>query len=239
MANKAKATSRSDRRATIDALRRQQQAQERRKTILFVGIATVLGLVLIGLTAVPAILRSVNDPTKKAPASFGVPAAAAACDPEISEAPEGSGVHVAEGERVDYAAAPPASGRHDGDFILGARSFYERGDRPAVEKLVHSLEHGYTVAWYDADVTGNQLEALRGLAQRMENEPATRGKFIVAPWTGSQENRQGLPDGKNVALTHWGASTAYRQYCGSVSGEAIAAFASRHPTTDAPEPNGP
>ncbi|MDP9397646.1 MAG: DUF3105 domain-containing protein [Actinomycetota bacterium] len=237
MANKAKATSRSDRRATIEAMRRQQQAQERRKTILFVSIAAILGLVLIGLAAVPAILRSVNDPTKKAPASFGVPAAAAACDPTINEAPEGSGEHVPEGERVDYAAAPPASGRHDGDFILGARSFYERGDRPAVEKLVHSLEHGYTVVWYDTDVAGDQIEALRGLAQRMDTEPAARGKFIVAPWTSSEEGRQALPEGKNVALTHWGATQAFRQYCGSVSGEAVAAFVQAHPASDAPEPN--
>lgn len=238
MAKKSKSEAR-DRRATLEAMRRQQQARERRKTMLVVGIASILGLALIALAAVPAVLNRINDPARKAPASFGVAAPAAACEPEVVDTSAGESDHVPSGTRVDYPDFPPSSGRHDGSFLTDPQEFYERGQRPPVEKMVHELEHGYTVVWYGPGVTGQDLETLRDLSKRMGTEPATRGKFIAAPWEGRAENRGDLPEGKSLALTHWGAGgKAYRQYCGAVSGEAIASFVQRHPSTDAPEPNG-
>ncbi len=229
---------RRNRRETIEAMRRQQKAKERRKTMLLVALASLIGLALVALAAVPAISKSVNDPKKKAPASFGVAAAAASCDPEIADKPQGVEDHVDAGVRVDYPVSPPSNGRHDGNSLVGARPFYDTGDRPKVEQLVHTLEHGYTILWYDSTVTGDDLEALKGLAERMRVEAPTAGKFIVAPWTGEAENRPKLPEGKHVAMTHWGAQQAYRQYCGAVSGEAASAFVQKHPSSDAPEPNG-
>ena len=240
MADKPKTPTR-DRRQTIDALRRQQRAQERRKTLLVVGIAAVLSLGLIALTAIPAILNRGNDPANQGPASFGVAAAAASCDPEVTGAAVGVMDHVPEGTVVTYADNPPASGRHETAFLQGRRPFYEASDRPAVEKLVHSLEHGYTIVWYDSTITGDKLQALRDLSVRMTSpeEASTGGKFIVAPWTSADESRGKLPAGKHLALTHWGGNNKdYRQLCGDVSGEAIAAFTARHPASDAPEPNG-
>ncbi len=229
----------SNRRATIEAMRRQQQRKERRKTLLFVGIAVVIGLLLIAVPVVPLVTKSLNDPSRKSAASFGVPAAAAACDPVVVEESAGSGDHVDDGVRVDYAANPPASGRHDGTYLTEPRAFYEAADRPSVEKLVHSLEHGHTILWYDATVTGDALEAVRGLAERMRAEPHNQGKFIAAPWTTEDASRGTLPPGKHVVLTHWGATRSVRQYCGAVSGEATQAFTQQHPASDAPEPNAP
>ena len=242
MANKAKETAR-DRRATVEAMRRQQQARERRKTALFVGVALLLGLALVALAVVPTVLGRVNDPKRKAPAAFGVPAAAAGCEPEVIDEARGAGDHKEEGERVDYPTVP-ASGAHTGQGVVNPRRFYQPGDRPAVEKLVHSLEHGYTVAWYDPALPEDQRDALRDLAERMSVEPATGpGKFIAAPWTGPGEGRPAMPEGKRVVLAHWGAAPgddaqAFRQSCSAVSGEAIAAFASRHPAASSPEPQG-
>lgn len=235
MADKANAPT-QDRRQTLDALRRQQRSQERRKTLLVVGIAAVLSLGLIALTAIPAILNRADDPANRTPASFGVPAAAASCDPEIAGKPVGSGDHVAEGTVVKYAVNPPTSGRHDGNFIRGARTFYEAADRPSVEKLVHSLEHGYTIVWYDSTVTGDRLEALRGLSERLTEGGATGTRVIAAPWTAEDEARGTLPPGKHVALSRWGKDRDFRQYCADVSGEVVEAFTTRHPATDAPEP---
>lgn len=240
MANKAKATTvKPNRRETIEALRRQQRAQERRKTMLFVGVAVAVGLALIAAVAVPAYLESRNDPTKKALASFGVPAGQAGCDAPVTDTAVGAGDHVTEGTKVNYPSVPPSYGRHDGNFIVGPRPFYTSKDVPSVEKLVHSLEHGYTILWHDSTVTGNQLKTLQNIAAKARTEAATRGKFIVAPL---DESRGNLPAGKHIALSHWGdapgsGAQAFRQYCGQISGEVVEQFIKAHPYQNAPEPN--
>ena len=46
---------------------------------------------------------------------------------------------------------PPDSGSHYANPAPFTKHFYAEADRPAVETLVHNLEHGYTVVWYRAD----------------------------------------------------------------------------------------
>jgi len=239
VANKAKASNQT-RRETIEAMRRQQERAERRKTMIFVAIAVVVGLALIGAVAVPTYLESRNDPVKKELASFGVAPADASCDPIVTEKAEESGEasHVAEGTKVDYKTIPPSSGKHDGQWITNPRPFYTKDDRPSVEKLVHSLEHGYTILWYDSTVSGDQLKTIENIAKRADTEKSTDGRFIAAPL---DESRGKLPEGKHVALSHWGAvepGNAYRQLCAAPSGTAVEAFIKAHPYTDAPEPRG-
>ena len=61
MANKTKQQER-DRRAKIEAMRKAEQAKERRKSLLFIVIAAVVGLGLVAAAAIPAYLDSRNDP---------------------------------------------------------------------------------------------------------------------------------------------------------------------------------
>lgn len=233
MANKPKPQPESSRRATVEAMRREQQRKERRKTMLFVGLAALLGLGLIAAAAVPAFMERRNDPTKKAFATFGVTAAKAGCDKVIDDEATGENEHVGDGEVVDYKAAPPSSGKHYNTPALDGRSFYTTKDAPPVEQLVHNLEHGFTIVWYDSTMKGEQLETLERLAKRgVAATKQTAGKFIVAPWDAA---RGKFPEGKRVALTHWSRGTGHRQYCGQVSGEAVEDFIEKYPWSDAPE----
>jgi hypothetical protein len=228
-----------ERRAKIEEMRRQQAAAERRKSILFIGVSVIVGLGLIGAAAAPAIMKSINDPSKKPVSSFGVAASAASCDPVAENAAKGTGDHVGPNTQkanittVKYDTVPPTSGQHYEAPLGPDRKFYLVKDRPKMENLVHNLEHGYTVVWYDATVTGDNLKALENLSEKLGDDPKTR-KFIVSAW---DEAYGKFPEGKHIGISHWGKDKGYRQLCGQVSGEAIGQFVEKYPQTNAPEPN--
>ncbi len=235
----------AERKAAIEQLRNQQRRKERRTTILIISAALAIALALIAIPASSWIREKIKDSPNQPAASFGVAAAQAGCDAEIVDEASGESNHVDAGQRVDYELTPPSSGSHAAETVRGARGFYGTRDAPAVERLVHNLEHGYLVAWYNPDMPGDDLQALSDLSKRMRNaqgEPAAEGKFIASPWPGTEDGRPPLPEGKNVVLVRWGApeprgaGKAWRQACSLVSGEAVAAFAGRHPASDAPEP---
>ena len=238
MANKPKQASGAERRARIEEMRRQQQAAERRKNIVIIGLGLVLGIGLIAAVAVPMVMKEQEN---RAPlASFGAPLAEASCS-EPTNDPATSANHVGPGTdnavtKVTYATVPPSNGDH---FLAPAeisRHFYTAEDRPRVETLVHNLEHGYTIVWYDSTVTGDQLQAAKDLADRVPEDSKNR-KFIVSAW---DESYGQLPDGKHVALVHWSADgRGHRQLCGAVSGAAIDQFMTAFPASDSPEPKAP
>jgi len=236
VANKAKPRDDRDRRAKVEALRREQQAKERRKSLVFIALAVVVGVGLIAAAALPSILKSRNDPAAGALSSFGVPASAAGCSAATTDKVVGKADHKPNGTVVKYEQVPPSSGAHWASAVVPAREFYTTRDRPKMEQLVHNLEHGYTIVWYDSTVKGNQLTALQDLAKRARTEDAAgpHGKFIVSAWDTAYGT---FPAGKHVALSHWGAKAGHRQLCGQVSGSAVGSFMTKYPATDAPEPN--
>jgi hypothetical protein len=238
VANKPKSTktAEKDRRARIEAMRREQQAKERRKSTTFVVLAIVIGLGLVSAAAVPAYLSKRNDPANKALSSFGVSTAAASCSAPTNDTPTGGQDHKAQGTVIKYADVPPSSGPHWATPVLSSRPFYSATDRPAMEQLVHNLEHGYTVLWYDKTIKGAQLAALKDIASSARSQSAVGpSKFIVSAWDTAYGT---FPQGKHVAMSHWGAKTAHRQLCGKVSGAAVGSFIKKFPYTDAPEPAG-
>jgi hypothetical protein len=232
----AKKSVEKDRKARIDEMRRQQQAVERRKTLLVVAAAFVVVAVLV--TAVVLVIR--REQAGKDLANVGVAPAAAACDDVTVDKAEGGSVHVGPGTDqpdktvVKYSTVPPSSGEHYVQPEISARAFYTAADRPALESLVHNLEHGYSIVWYVESLPQAQVEELKRIADLVREDPATRGKFIVSAWDAS---RGDFPAGKNLALSHWGAKQGYRQFCGAVSGTVIEDFVQKYPYTDSPEPN--
>lgn len=226
----------ADRKAKLDELRRQQKAAERRRTLLVGGVA---GLLVLGLVAAVAvvILRQVRagDITK-----IGVAAAAASCDPVTSDKVTGASDHVGPGTptpavtEVQYATSPPSSGKHFAVPEAPSRAFYTASDRPRLETLVHNLEHGYTIVWYDEKTPKAQQEELKKLAPVGRKDDNAGPKFIVSAWDSS---RGAFPAGKNIAISHWGLKQGHRQYCGSVSGTVIKDFVKKYPFSDSPEPN--
>jgi hypothetical protein len=241
VANKPKAKSAQDRdrRAKVEAMRREQQARERRKSLLFIVIAVVVGLGIVAAAAWPAYNKSRNDPAKKALASFGVPATDAACsDIETKEGTntEAFRKHDGDGTVEKYATVPPSYGPHWGSPAFPARTFYTVRDRPEMEQLVHNLEHGYTILWYDDTIEGEQLDTLKDLATSASNSDMAGpgNKFIVSAWNTAYGT---FPSGKHLGLSHWGAKDSGIQLCGKVSGDAVGAFMKKFPASDAPEPN--
>ena len=237
MANKPKQVER-DRRAKVEEMRKAEQARERRKSMLFVLLAVVVGVALIAAVAIPSYLNSRNDPVNKALSSFGVSAANASCDDVETnkDSTKDIGNHVAEGTVGKYDTVPPSYGAHWGSSAYPSRPFYTARDKPPMEQLVHNLEHAYTVVWYDSTVKGAQLEALEDLATSARADEATgpTGKFIVSAWDDAYGE---FPAGKHIGMSHWGAEAGHVQLCGKVSGGAVKNFIDDYPASDAPEPN--
>jgi hypothetical protein len=223
-----------DRRAKVEELRRQQQAAERRKTITFVSIAVVIAAALIAVPGVQYYLDWRNDPARKAISSFGVAAAAASCDPITTDPGSGVNDHVTVGTKLTYETVPPSSGRHwPAPATISDRAFYTAEDRPPMEQLVHNLEHGYTVLWYDQSVQGAELQAIEDVAKRLRGDNKYR-KFIAVAWDPAYGK---LPTGKTVALSHWSLKAGHRQLCGQLSGTVVQGFMDKYPSSDSPEPN--
>lgn len=85
-----------------------------------------------------------------------------------------------------FAVNPPAGGNH---LPSNARSgFYQGAAVPADGQLVHSLEHGYVIAWYSPDLPEAGVEQLRDF------EAEHDGDVLVV-------ERPGLP--VPVAATAW------------------------------------
>jgi hypothetical protein len=226
-----------DRKARLDELRRRQAGAERRRTLL---LATAAGVLVVGLAA--AVTTAVRSETAARDITrLGVAATAAGCDAVTTDPASGVSAHVGPGTQkpdvttVRYATVPPSSGEHYGQPDYPARRFYTASDRPALETLVHNLEHGYTVLWYTASTPPAQVDELKRIGELAVDEPGANNKFIVSAW---DDARGTFPAGKTVALSHWGTERGSRQLCSAVSGEIVKTFIAAHPSTDSPEPNG-
>ena len=242
----AKADNGRDRRAVLEELRKQQKAKDRRRSLLVLGACVVVGAVIIGI-AVFAVLRE-REESSRALEELGAAQSAAGCQETVTESAEGTGDHVAPGTPIPYPDAPPAFGAHYDSAQPMTRKFYTSDDRPEVGTLVHNLEHGFTILWYDEAIADDdeQLAAVRDITQKY---PATGGlddKFLAVPWT--SEDGEEFPDGAHIALTHWSSGgtngnpeepTGVWQYCESVSGEVVDQFVTDYPFLDAPEGNVP
>lgn len=172
-------------------------------------------------------------------------AAETSCGPVVETMVEAAD-HVAEGP-ITYSAAPPATGAHRDRWAYYARNFYEVAERPEVEQLVHNLEHGYNILWYDDSVLEDPvlLDQVRALAESYDGarrDPATA--LIAAPWT--PDDGPPFPDGMNFALTHWYADPddptrsraderGYTRYCRTLSREVVADWMETYPLAHSPE----
>jgi hypothetical protein len=153
--------------------------------------------------------------------------------------------------QVIYQTAPAAYGAHWSYPDLAPapfdRKFYTADDRPELESLVHNLEHGYTLLWYDESVADDaeQLDEVKAIAGKFKANGGYNPnlKFIAAPWTAADEAESGtFPDGTHVAFTHWSArgdEAGVFQYCGEPSGAALKAFMAEYPYTDSTEADAP
>ena len=125
-------------------------------------------------------------------------------------------------ERDIESQAPDVSGR----------DFYTATDRPVLETLVHNLEHGYTILWYDGTKV-KDTTLLKDVADQANKEPEASGKFKVVEWDPS---RGAFPADKPYALSHWAKDAGHRQLCGDLSGQVVVDFVKKYPKDDTQEP---
>jgi hypothetical protein len=238
MANKSK-----DRRAVVDQMRREQQRTEKRRTLAIIAVAVVVGLVIVGAAAYPLLTK--DDLSGKSLGSLGVSLDSAGCTDVKTNKATGNADHREVGSKLPYTDSPPANGPHYPTWAPIGRKFYTAQDRPELGYLVHNLEHGYNILWYDQTVADDkdQVAAVEAIADKFTGNDF-ENKFIAAPWT--SEDGDPFPDGAHVALTHWSMGGTHghpkeqlgiTQYCQAPSGEAVATFVEDYPFTDSPEPN--
>lgn len=137
--------------------------------------------------------------------------------------------HVPEGEDPGpYNTDPPTSGRHYASTFNAG--FYDLNDaenaRPHPEGyLVHNLEHGYVIFWYNCELLSDEAcqqlqEQIRGVMDEYNGV-----KLIAYPWTSSE-----VP----LVMTSWGQIQRFEQFDGGAARRFIEQNRNR-----APEPNAP
>lgn len=229
-----------ERKAIADAIRRDQARKERIRSLSILVACGLVVAILIGLALTKYVMnRHAGERIAGTPfAEIGVSRAAAACTPihKVTYVVPATN-HVPNGTPLTYPNSPPAFGKHWRDPMSPTeyRTFYTTTDRPAKELLVHSLEHGYTVIWYDETLAANgaAVADLKGIAAKYP----LGDHVVIAPWT--TKDGGPFPAGSHLALTHWTGPSKQQgvwEYCGKVSGTVAHEFVSSYPTTNSPEP---
>jgi hypothetical protein len=238
----AKKIERENRRAIAEQLRKEQQRKERRRSLLILGVCVLVVVALLGSAVyVYAKDQAEQKQAEGTPlADLGVKESAAGCDPVKEQDASGSGQHINPPQKIPYEQAPPAFGPHWPNYLQGSeiRSFYTRSDRPEIERLVHSLEHGHTILWYDETVEPG-TDAYKDV-QAISKKFDAAGYFMAAPWNKSDGGS--FPSGKHIALTHWTGPEDQKgvtQYCEAPSGAVVKKFTDDYPPSNAPEAGSP
>lgn len=192
------------RRAAEEERRREQQRAARKRNLVTLVIAViVLGVVVTlvlqnrkGGGTVPSISQE-----------------KAGCDQIETHEIEGQ-------EHVDvtpeYGTNPPTSGNHLA--TPGSPGFFEDPVDPGA--LVHNMEHGQIVFWYDPEAPQDVVDSLEEVVDQ-EFEAS-----IAVPW-------DDLDPKYNFVMTAWGAS----QGCGEVSQDVVNNFREEYQGRG-PEPVG-
>ncbi|MFL6062291.1 MAG: DUF3105 domain-containing protein [Marmoricola sp.] len=209
-------------------------ADRNRLVLVLAAVGVVLVLCIVG--AVVALTGG-SDPKTSAGST-----PTAGCDPVITRTTDHNQQHINPPTAIAYADAPPSFGEHRPTPVPFGRPFYG-ADRPELGDLVHSMEHGYTIAWYD-DTAAKDSAAMAELRRIAEQYQTVQGRFIAAPWHSS--DGAAFPRGRHVALTRWSADAGDPadqslqrgnwMYCGGVDRTAIKAFFDRWPNAESPEP---
>ena len=115
--------------------------------------------------------------------AFGVYAATRPPEGQAAweDIPTQEAIHIESGQPYEpYNSDPPTSGAHYGEPMVPMEAGFYESAVPD-ENLVHSLEHGYVIIWYDSEQAGEGgCEALKENV-REAVEAASTFKVIGAP----------------------------------------------------------
>ena len=134
---------------------------------------------------------------------------------------------------MKYTTIPPSHGPHFAVPDVSGRDFYTAADRPALETLVHNLEHGYTILWYDGSKVKDTDPAQgrrRPGQQAQQSPPASSRSSSGTPAVARS------PRASRTPSSHWAKDAGHRQLCGDLSGQAVVDFVKKYPASDTQEP---
>jgi len=96
-----------------------------------------------------------------------------------------------------YRTQPPTSGPHNSTPLAAG----QYADPPPVDQVIHSLEHGAVVIWYDPSaLSSKELTDL----QTFFLKSGEGGKVIIAPYNYPNQGAAGkLPTGKQMVIVAW------------------------------------
>ena len=187
MSTKSKKSSRRERR-------REQRAQQERKSRLIrtaAIAAVVLGAAYVGFLLFRPTMGQVVETTGEANHI-----------PETSPPPQ-------------YSTNPPTSGPHYATTLQAG--FYDQNSQPvltqpfAIANLVHNLEHGYVIFWYNCGILGDECEPTKASLRTLFEDVNTL-KVIAWP----------LPNTDYpVVATSWGRILPMETYDAGVAAEFI------------------
>ncbi len=167
-------------------LRGRQVPQKRSPRVLFVLLGS--GIALVILAGVGLLLMR----------SRGGPVAETAPGGPVPTMP--SRDHIEEGTIVAYSTNPPTSGEH---AAKPATWGIYPSTPPPDERLVHNLEHGGVVMYYNpAKLDLETVEQFKMLTRDLQND---RPCVILT-------QRTNIPPDKAIALTAWGTLAILEQY---------------------------
>jgi len=176
--------------------------------VLIVGVVLIALVIFLGGTPDPSAATLPNDGQTHIDDGTTCRSAAAPCGAD------------------PYSSLPAASGPHwETPAAWGVYSTPQNESQ-----VIHNLEHGGIVVWYDANALDDAQVA--ELTSYVEGQVASgisgRFKFILSPWGGSEDL------GAAVAVTSWRHLIKLDAF--DIS--AIRAFADTNYLRSAPEPNG-
>lgn len=212
----------------LEDKQRRREAEERKKRELHKAhrkrsLVTTLVALLVGGGVIAAIVVQRNEETKAA-TTYGVAADAANCG-DIEEQDIQGADHIEVGAAHDpYTTNPPTSGPHYNEAGLGPvqTGFYEDAAEAPPEGVVHNLEHGMIVIYYNPDAPAEVIDDIQNAVD--DESIAT----VATPWPDIEGDA-------NVVYTAWGIS----QSCEQISRTVLNDFREKYQGIAGPEKIAP
>ena len=184
----------------------EERAAQARARKIRLGVFALLGVIFAGLVG----LAVVNQRAQGARLAEQRAAAEArlgdlGCTPDEVQQDRGPG-HLDAATLADrppealYPDRPASSGEHFGNWIKSGAYDVLVDERA----LVHNLEHGYVVAYYNEDAPVDQVANLKAFAQ--DQIDGDYAKVIVAPYA------EALANEANFTYVAWGFRQACRDF---------------------------
>ncbi|WP_188113372.1 DUF3105 domain-containing protein [Nocardioides humilatus] len=240
----------SERQKVIEDIRRKQKSADKRQGRIILGVCLTIAAAIVIAAAYNPVRTWIEQRKYNGEALSSIGGPASSCGETITKDATGSGDHRATGEQITYDDAPPAFGPHWNEGGVAPvpmeDRFYTKDSRPELEALVHNLEHGFTILWYDETAADDStmLGEIKAIAKKLSvSDTNNRLAFKAVPWT--KDDGKAFPKGQHIAFTHWDAdkddttkSEGVWQYCSEPSGAALETFMKEHPYYASPEPIG-